>query len=128
METILDNGLSFAKQHVEISDKDLQITKHCRKSLLYHDNQAWKKKNSDNCFDVTMGSYNGAEVCDLVGALILSTLANGILKGNSSLYRDDSLILMRNENGQKTDRIRKEVIKIFREIGFRLKLKPTSKS
>ena len=126
-ETILDNGLSFAKQHVEISDKDLRITKHCRKSLLYHDNEAWKKKNSDNCFDVTMGSYDEAEVCDLVGAIILSTLANGILKGNSGLYRDDSLILMRNENGQKTGRIRKEVIKIFKEIGFKIEIKTNLK-
>ena len=29
-ETILDNALSFAKQLVEISDKDLRIIKHCR--------------------------------------------------------------------------------------------------
>ena len=28
METILDNALSFAKQHVEISDKDLHVIKH----------------------------------------------------------------------------------------------------
>ena len=39
-ETILDNALSFTKQHVEISDKDLQIMKHCRKSLLCHENEA----------------------------------------------------------------------------------------
>ena len=55
-ETILDNALSFAKQHVEISDKDLRIIKHCRKSLFYHESEAQKKKNSDDCFDVTMGS------------------------------------------------------------------------
>ena len=34
-ETILDNPLSFAKQHVEISDKDLKIIKHYGKLLLY---------------------------------------------------------------------------------------------
>ena len=43
-ETILDNGLSFAKQHVEISVKDLRIIKHCRKLLLYRENEAWKRK------------------------------------------------------------------------------------
>ena len=113
----LNNGndtryaLSFAKQHVEISDKDIRIIKHCRKWLQYHENEAWKKKNSDNCFDVTMGMYDGAEVCEQVSALVLSTLANSIPIGNSGLYRDDGLILMRNENGQKTDRMRKEVIK-----------------
>ena len=43
-EKILDNALSFAKQHVEISVKDLRIIKHCRKSLLYRENEAWKRK------------------------------------------------------------------------------------
>ena len=91
-EVILDNALSFAKHYVEILDKDLQIIKHCRKSLLYHENEARKKKNSDNCFDVAMGSYDGAEVCELVGTLILFTLANSIPKENSGLYRDNGLI------------------------------------
>ena len=63
----------------------------------------------------------------LVGNLILSTLANNILKWNSGLYRDDGLILMRNKNGQKTGRIRKGVIKskYSRRTLSRLKLKPT---
>ena len=82
-----------------------------------------KKKNSDNCFDVTMGSYDGAKVCELVGALVLSILANSIPKRNSGLYRDDGLILMRNEKGRKTDRIKKEVTKIFKEIGFKIEIK-----
>ena len=110
-ETILDNALSFAKQHVEISDKDLRIIKHCRKSLFYHENEARKKKNSDDCFDVTMGSYDGAETCELVGTLVLSTLVNSIPKENCGLFRGSGLFLMRNENGHKTDRISKEVIK-----------------
>ena len=48
-----------------------------------------------------MGSYGEAEVCELVGTLILSTLANSIPKENCGLYRDNGLILMKNENGQK---------------------------
>ena len=87
---------------------------------MYHENEEWKKKNSDNCFDVTMGNYDGAEVCELVGTLVLFTLANSIPKENCGLHRDNGLILMRNKNGQKTDRIRKEIIKIFKEIGFKI--------
>ena len=34
---------------------------------------------------------------------------------------------MRNENGQKTDRIRKEVIKIFKEISFKIEIKTNLK-
>ena len=126
-EAILHNALSFAKQHVEISDKDIRIIKHCRKLLLYHENEAWKKKNSDNCFDVTMSSYDGREVCELVGTLVLSTLANSIRKENSGLYRDDGLIPMRNENGQKKEIIRKEVTKIFKYIGFKIEIKTNFK-
>ena len=87
-----------------------------------------KKKNSDNCFDVTMDSYNGAKVCELVGALVLYILANSIPKRNSGLYRDDGLILMRNENGQKKDRIKQEVTKILKEIGFKTEIKTNLKA
>ena len=33
-------------------------------------NKAWKKKSTDSCFDVTMGSYDGADNCELVGTSI----------------------------------------------------------
>ena len=65
-----------------------------------------------------MESYDGAEVCELVGIYLLSLLANIIDKNNSGLYCDDRLIFLRNVNGQKMDRVRKNVIKIFKEVGF----------
>ena len=49
---------------------------HSRKSLLFDQGTAWIKKNDDGLFDVTMGSYDGAEVCELVGLLILDQLGN----------------------------------------------------
>ena len=75
-ENILDATINFAKQYTDISDENLRIAKHCRKSLLYNNYEPWKKKNADGCFDVTMGSYDGAEVCELVGIYLLSLLAN----------------------------------------------------
>ena len=44
-------------------------------------------------FDVTMGSYDGAEVCELVGIFILNILAKLFGKSNVGLYRDDGLVL-----------------------------------
>ena len=35
---------------------------HARKSLLFHSNQPRVKRDIDT-FDVTMGAYNGAEIC-----------------------------------------------------------------
>ena len=81
---------------------------------MYHENEVWKKKNSLNHFDVTMCSYNEAEVSELVGRLVLSTLANSIPKRNSGLYRDD---------GQKTDRIIKDVTEMFKEIDLKIEIK-----
>ena len=69
--------------------------------MLYNENEAWKKKNLDNCFDVIMDSYDKGEGCELVGTLILSTLGKSISEENCSLYKDNGLILMINENRQK---------------------------
>ena len=35
-EEILDNAILFAQQYINITEKDLRIIKHCRKSLLYN--------------------------------------------------------------------------------------------
>ena len=121
-ESILDTAISFARQHTNISNENLRIIKHCRKSLLYKKQEPWKKKNTDSCFDVTMGSYDGAEICELVGIYLLFLLENIIDKNDSGLYRDDGLILLRNVNRQNMDRIMKYVIKIFKEVGFKIEI------
>ena len=122
-EEILDNAILFAQQYINIPEKDLRIIKHCRKSLLYNNNEPWKKKNTESCFDVTMGSFDGAEVCELVGIHILSLLSNKLDKQSTGLYRDDGLVLLRNTSKQKTDRIRKDIIEIFKNAGFKIEIK-----
>ena len=51
-----------------------------------------------------MGSFDGAEVCELVGLYIQSNLENLPPKINFGLYRHDGLILSRNFNGQQIDK------------------------
>ena len=62
-------------------------------SLLFSKGQPWEKRNSSSNFDVTMGSYDGAETCELVGCYLLSQLKQipGIKSG---LYRDDGLAVL----------------------------------
>ena len=43
-----------------------------------------------------MGSYDGAEVCELVGLFILNDLCNIYGKENIGLYRDDGLAVFKN--------------------------------
>ena len=102
-KTILDKALRFAKQHHDMYNDNIRLIKHCRKSLLFSNNEAWKKKQTESCFDVTMGSFDGAEVCELVGIYILCFLAKLINKKDCGLYRDDGLLILRNVNGHQID-------------------------
>ena len=70
-----------------------------------------------------MGSFDGAEICELVGIHILSLLANKLDKQSTGLYWDDGLALLRNTSKQKTDRIRKDIIEIFKNAGFKIQIK-----
>ena len=66
-------------------------------------------------FDVTMGSYDGAEVCELVGLYLLSLLANEFGKHNIGLYRDDGLSPFQNISGPDPEKIKKKLCKTFKE-------------
>ena len=61
--------------YIHFQHKVINIVKHARKSLLFHDNNLWVKKEGNPLFEITMGSYDGAEVCELVGPYLLSKFA-----------------------------------------------------
>ncbi|KXJ25355.1 hypothetical protein AC249_AIPGENE10664 [Exaiptasia diaphana] len=105
-EKLLTDAINFAKQFTTITDRDIDIIMHSRKSLLFNSNTAWIKK-SNSSFDVTMGSYDGAEICELVGLFILNDLCT-YGKDNIGLYRDDGLAIFRNISGPQAERTRKD--------------------
>ena len=109
-EQTLNKGISFASNYTTNSAEDIRNIKHRRKLLLLHIEQAWKEKESSGCFDVTMGSYDGAELCELIGVFMQSVLQDVINKEAMGLYRDDELIVLNKGNSQKTDIIRKKII------------------
>ena len=43
-----------------------------RKTLLFHDDISWVKPSGNEEFDVPMGSYDGAEDCELEGCFLLN--------------------------------------------------------
>ena len=55
-----------------------------------------------------MGSYDGAEICELVGIYIQPKLANIIDKKNLGLYLGDGLILRKSTKGREVDQTRKK--------------------
>ena len=64
--------------------------------------ETWTKKNHSNMFDVTMGSFDGAEVCELIGLFLLDNLSEKHGKKNVGLYRDDDLVLLKNASGPQS--------------------------
>ena len=83
---ILHQTRKFAKQHTNIDKNDLRIINHYRKLLLFSDNKTRKKKLTDSYFVVTMGSFDGAEICELVRLYIHSKLEKILPKSNFGLY------------------------------------------
>ena len=53
-------SLNYAKSIEAIDDNVVKVTMHSSKLLLFDCNDVWVKKENPN-FDVTMGSYAGAE-------------------------------------------------------------------
>lgn len=118
-EQLLDDAINWSKQFTTISENDIKIIKHARKSLLFNNGKTWTKQNSLNSFDVTMGSYDGAEICELVGLFFLSTLENRF--GNQiGLYRDDGLAAITTTSGRLADKARKDLIQIFANFGLKI--------
>ena len=99
---------------VFVNFRELAISR----GLSFNNNQRWKKKNAEGCFDVTMGSYDGAEICELVEIYILSRLSTIIDKNDCGLYRDNRLLVLRNVNGQQIDRVRKMLFNYLRTLVF----------
>lgn len=115
-EELLENALNFARTVTDIPDSTLNIIYLARKSLVFDNSKTtWVKKGRNSTFDVTMGSFDGAEVCELVGLYMLNKLNKVISNKNIGLYRDDGLAIIEKANGPKMDKIRKDITKIFRE-------------
>jgi len=60
--------------HTNIENHVEETILKSRKSLLFDKNEIWIKKGQTRNFDVTMRSYDVAEVCELVGLFLLKEL------------------------------------------------------
>ena len=79
---LLAKSINYAKSIVIIEEEEVITTIfQARQSLLFDKTSVWvKKDNSD--FDVTLGNYDGAELCELVGLYLLDLLTNEFGKHN----------------------------------------------
>ena len=74
-------------------------------------------------FDVSVGPYDGAEVCELVGSFLLYALSLKYNKTTIGLYRDDGLAVFRNVSDMHCEKTKKEFQKLFRQHSLKLIIK-----
>ena len=113
-EDLLGRALGFASNYATISAADHHVIMDAKQSLLFSNETPWQKRNSNTLFDVTMGSFDGAVTCELVGCYLLSQLTQ-----ISDLYGDDGLAVL-NQTPQKIENLKKEICKIFANNNLRI--------
>ena len=119
-ESLLDEVIAWGKSLTNIPDDQLAVIKHARKSLLFYNDKTWVKNNDQSLFDVTMGSYDGAEICELVGLFMLNKLAQRFGGDNVGLYRDDGLLLLKGTGGRQAEFARKQLHETFKKFNLRI--------
>ena len=115
-EELLMKSLNYAKSIEAIDENVVKVIMRSRKSLLF---DVWVKKENAN-FDVTMGSYDGAELCELTGLYILSVLSSEFGKEKIGLYRDDGLSCFQNMTGPQAERVKKKICEVFQSCGLKI--------
>ena len=121
---LLDRALNWSSHFATISEDDRALFHHTRNSILFHEGSLWIKKGERN-FDIAQGSWDGAEVTDLVGLYLLSKLQH-LDEMNSGLYRDDMLGVTQLQ-GKDAERLKQKIIKVFQDESLTVKIEVNKK-
>ena len=117
----LTQAINFAREFTNISEDDERLIMHsCKTILTDEEGNVWEKKDNDELFDVAMGSFHGAEICDLLGLYLLNRLSAILSEGSYGLYRDDGLAITRKLPPSGLERLSKSIRKVFDEAGFKI--------
>ena len=124
-EELLLNALRFASKFNNITDEEKHIIMQVKKSVLFNGNKVWCKKESDSLFDVTMGSFDGAETCELVGLFLLSKLP-AEYRIEIRLYRDDGLAAF-DKKPKEIENIKKQICSAFNQNNLKITIEANKK-
>ena len=92
-----------------IKEKVIKTIYHARKFLLFDKDNVWAKKDNPE-FNVTVGSYGSAKLCESVDLCLPDLLSKEFGKQNVGLYRDDGLSCFENISGPDSEEIIKKII------------------
>ena len=120
---LLKDLVLFVQTHTDINRKDIEVIFYYNIFHYFMITNHGLTKDSNGDIDVTMGSYDRAEVCELVGLFMLNELLKKFDKDNIGLYRDDGLSVFKNHNGHQNDKFQKELIDLFKQHHMNLQVK-----
>ena len=112
-KNLLKKAINYARTMTSVTQEEEDIIHHCRRSILVGPDKTLWQKVSNPEFDVTMGSGDGAEICELVGLFMLKQLENIMPREDLGLYRDDGLCVVEG-GGPAVERIKKKIIQLFK--------------
>ena len=115
-ENLLRRAMEWAGTLTTITQEDKDIIFACKESVLFNENSPWVKREGEE-FDVTMGSYYGAETTDLVGLFLLHQLQH--LPVDLGLYRDDGLAVSALTN-RLTEKLWQQIKKVYEDNGLKV--------
>ena len=116
-EHLFEEALVYAQTLTDITNDELAILRHTRKQLLTLNGNIWIKQN--NNFDVSQGSYDGAEVSELIGLFLLHVVNTQLPEENFGLYRDDGLGVT-TKKGPAAAALEKKLHRIFSNHGLKI--------
>ena len=67
-----------------------------------------------------MGTFDGSEVCELVGLYLLDILEKEFGDNKVGLYRDDELSFFQNLSGPESKNIKRKRCRIFKDHGLNI--------
>ena len=116
-QDLLNKALNLASEYICISKCDIDVVHLAKKSLLFDGSHTWIKKHG-GLFDVPIGAYEGAEVCELMCTCMLDLLSKKYNKNNFGYYRDDGLAVLKSKTGPQSEQVKKNIQKICKEHGL----------
>ena len=116
-------AIQLAKQMTEVFDEDINLIMYAKKNLLFNEDIPWLEKDGNEDFNVQIGCFDGAEVCELVGSFILQQLSQLFEDQLVRLYRYDGLAIFKGLSGSETKRVKKKVIKYLKIVDLKSPLK-----
>ena len=84
-----------------------------------------RESKKKKVFDVTMGSYDGRETCELIGAYMLSLIAPKF-KNEVGLYRDDGLAICK-ATPKEIEKTKQEVCQVFKSNDLKITIEANKK-